>query len=163
MLKEFRRIGRQLFHLGLITSHGGNLSLRKGGDIFITRHSAMLGDLQKGDVVKVSTKRGSAKPAEVSKEYPVHKKIYDMTGAGAVIHAHPPNAIALSLVKKTIQPLDAEGIILLGEIPVITARKVVGSKEVGEKLAKALMKAPVAMVKGHGSFAVGKTLEEAIC
>ncbi|MFQ5957039.1 MAG: class II aldolase/adducin family protein, partial [Candidatus Brocadiales bacterium] len=69
MLKEFKRVGKQLLYLGLITSHGGNISHRKGDDIFITRHSSMLGDLRKGDVVRVSTKKGSAKPANVSKEY----------------------------------------------------------------------------------------------
>lgn len=166
MLKDFQRIGRQLLHLGLISSHGGNASLRRGEDIFITRHSAMLGDLRKGDVVRVSIQKGTAKSVAVSKEFPVHRVIYETTGAGAVIHAHPPNAIALSLVKKVIKPLDAEGIILLGEIPVIAARKVteaVGSQEVGKKVSLALTKAPVVMVKGHGSFAVGKTLEDALC
>ncbi len=167
MLKNFQRIGKQLLHLGLISSHGGNASLRSGDHIFITRHSAMLGALQKGDVVKVpSTGKGPKKSAGVSKEYPVHREIYETTGAGAVIHAHPANAIALSLSKKKIQPLDAEGIILLGEIPVIDAgkgAKAVGSKQMGKAVAGALMKAAVVMVKGHGSFAVGETLEDALC
>ncbi|MEE9583916.1 MAG: class II aldolase/adducin family protein, partial [Candidatus Brocadiales bacterium] len=73
---------------------------------------------------------------------------------------------ALSLSKKKIQPLDAEGIILLGEIPVIDAgkgAKAVGSKQMGKAVAGALMKAAVVMVKGHGSFAVGETLEDALC
>lgn len=135
--------------------------------MFITRHSAMLGDLKKGDVIKVPcVGKGPARHVKVSKEYPVHREIYEMTGTGAVVHAHPPNAIALSLVKKKIQPLDAEGVILLGEVPVVgtgKAIKSVGSKEVGRAVAKALMKAPVVMVKGHGSFAVGRTLEDALC
>lgn len=166
MLKEFQRIGRQLLHLGLITSHGGNASLVKGDDMFITRHSAMLGDLKKGDVIKVPyIGKGPARHVKVSKEYPVHREIYEMTGAEAIVHAHPPSAIALSLVKKKIQPLDAEGLILLGEVPVVGTDKVarsVGSKEVGKAVARTLMKVPVVMVRGHGSFAVGKTLEETL-
>ncbi len=167
MLKEFQRVGRLLLQLGLITSHGGNASVKEGDYIHITRHDAMLGDLKKGDVIRTpGGGKDISKHAKLSKEYPVHREIYETTGAGAVIHAHPPNAIALSLTRKKIKPLDAEGIILLGEIPVVVAGKTissVGSREVGKALARALMKGPVAMVKGHGSFAAGKTLEEALC
>ena len=177
MLKEFQRVGRLLLHLGLISSHGGNASVRKGGYIHITRHSAMVGDLRKDDVVKISfslggkggkdkTPAGRIKLSEVSMEYPVHRQIYETTGAGAVIHAHPAHAIALSLVRKKIRPLDAEGTIFLGEVPVIATRKAVGAVGTGQvatAVADALMKSPVVMVKGHGSFAAGKTLEEALC
>ncbi|MEE9557844.1 MAG: class II aldolase/adducin family protein [Candidatus Brocadiales bacterium] len=177
MLKEFQRVGRLLLHLGLISSHGGNASVRRGGYIYITRHSAMLGDLRKDDVVKISfslggkggkdkTPAGRIKLSEASMEYPVHRQIYETTGAGAVIHAHPAHAIALSLVRKKIRPLDAEGTIFLGEVPVIATRKAVGAvgtRQVATAVADALMKSPVVMVKGHGSFAAGKTLEEALC
>ncbi len=130
MLKEFQRVGRLLLHLGLISSHGGNASVRKGGYIYITRHSAMLGDLRKDDVVKISfslggkdkAPAGRIKLSEASMEYPVHRQIYETTGAGAVIHAHPAHAIALSLVRKKIRPLDAEGTIFLGEVPVLATR-----------------------------------------
>ncbi len=166
MLKEFQRAGRLLLHLGLISSHGGNASVRKGGYIYITRHSAMLGDLRKDDLVKAPCGKGSFKHLKVSMEYPVHRQIYETTGAGAVIHAHPTHAIALSLVRKRIRPLDAEGTIFLGEVPVIATRKAVGAvgtKQVAAAVAGALKKSPVVMVKGHGSFAAGKTLEEALC
>ena len=179
MLKEFQRVGRLLLHLGLISSHGGNASVRKGGYIHITRHFAMLGDLRKSDVVKISfslggkggkdkTPAGRIKLSKASMEYPVHRQIYETTGAGAVIHAHPPHAIALSLVRKKIRPLDAEGLILLRDVSVVGTRNVVrsvGSRQVGNAVARALMltKSPVVMVKGHGSFAAGKTLEEALC
>ncbi len=177
MLKEFQRVGRLLLHLGLISSHGGNASVRRGGYIYITRHSAMLGDLRKDDVVKISfslggkggkdkTPAGRIKLSKASIEYPVHRQVYETTGAGAVIHAHPPHAIALSLVRKKIRPLDAEGTIFLGEVPVIATHKAVGAvgtRQVATAVADALMKSPVVMVKGHGSFAAGKTLEEALC
>ncbi len=177
MLKEFQRVGRLLLHLGLISSHGGNASVRKGGYIYITRHSAMLGDLRKDDVVKISfslggkggkdkTPAGRIKLSEASMEYPVHRQIYETTGAGAVIHAHPAHAIALSLVRKKIRPLDAEGLILLRDVPVVGTQNVarsVGSRQMATAVAGALIKSPVVMVKGHGSFAAGKTLEEVLC
>ncbi len=167
MLREFQRVGRQLLQRGLITSHVGNASVRKGDHMYITRHLAMLGDLEKGDVVKVPyVDEDPSKTANVSKEYPVHREIYDITAADAVIHAHPAHAIVLSLVKKVIKPLDAEGKILVGEVPVIATRKVaevVGNRQVAKAVAGSLKKWRVVMVKGHGSFAAGKTLEEALC
>ncbi|MEE9200720.1 MAG: class II aldolase/adducin family protein [Candidatus Brocadiales bacterium] len=167
MLREFQRVGRQLLQLGLITSHGGNASVRKGDYVYITCHMAMLGDLEKGNVVKVSfSHKDPSKTANVSKEYSVHREIYETTGADAVIHAHPVHAVALSLVREVIKPLDAEGMTMVGDVPVIATCEVaeaVGNRQVAKAVAEALKKWRVVMVKGHGSFAVGKTLEEALC
>lgn len=160
MLKDFQRIGRQLLLLGLITSHGGNASIRRGDRLFITRHASMLGDLARGDIVKAPLE--GTRPPEASFELPVHREIYLHTQAGAIIHAHPPHAIALSLIEEVIRPVDAEGSILLVEVPVLKAREVVGSQEVGRLASEALKTYKVVMVQGHGSFAVGQTLEEAL-
>jgi L-fuculose-phosphate aldolase len=46
-------------------------------------------------------------------------------------------------------------------IPLVSAGLAAGSDEVAEKLPPLLMNYKVAMVRGHGSFAVGQMLEEA--
>jgi len=166
MLKTFQKVGQQLLALGLITSHGGNASIRKGDKIFITRHASMLGCLGRGDVIKLDLKDTGPATKKASFELPVHREIYLHSGAGAVLHAHPPHAIALSLVEKDIRPRDAEGAILLKEVPIIETTEVVGSKEVGITAARLLKEYRVVMIKGHGSFAVGSAsggLEEALC
>ena len=163
ILKTFQKVGQQLLSLGLITSHGGNASIRKGDEIFITRHASMLGCLERGDIIKQGLNETGPVTKEASFELPVHREIYLHSGAGAVLHAHPPHAIALSLLEKCIRPRDAEGAILLKEIPIIETTEVVGSKEVGIRAAELLREYKIVMVKGHGSFAVGKTLEEALC
>ncbi len=163
MLKFFQKVGQQLLSLGLITSHGGNASVRKGNKIFITRHASMLGCLERGDIIKLGLNETGPSTKNASFELPVHREIYLNSGAGAVLHAHPPHAIALSMVEKCIRPRDAEGAILLKEVPVIETMEVVGSKEVGIKAAELLKEYRIVMIKGHGSFAVGETLEEALC
>ncbi|OHB88859.1 MAG: hypothetical protein A3D89_01050 [Planctomycetes bacterium RIFCSPHIGHO2_02_FULL_52_58] len=166
MLKTFQKVGQQLISLGLITSHGGNASIRKGDKIFITRHASMLGCLGRGDVIKLGLNDTGPATKNASFELPVHREIYLHSGAGAVLHAHPPHAIALSLVEKDIRPRDAEGAILLKEVPIIETTEVVGSKEVGIMAARLLKEYRVVMIKGHGSFAVGSAsggLEEALC
>ena len=42
MKDAFKRIGRLLFQEGLIDSHCGNMSIRQGDKILITRRDAML-------------------------------------------------------------------------------------------------------------------------
>ncbi|HHT9120536.1 MAG TPA: class II aldolase/adducin family protein [Candidatus Hypogeohydataceae bacterium YC41] len=163
MLKVFQKVGQQLLSLGLITSHGGNASVRRGDKIFITRHASMLGCLEKGDIIRLGLNETGPIIKKASFELPVHREIYLNSEAGAVLHAHPPHAIALSLVEKDIRPRDAEGAILLREVPVIETTDVVGSKEVGLTAAGLLKEYKIVMVKGHGSFAVGETLEEALC
>lgn len=163
MLKGFKKVGQQLLALGLITSHGGNASIRKGDKIFITRHASMLGCLEKGDIIKLGLNETGPITKDASFELPVHREIYLRSDAGAVLHAHPPHAIALSLVEKGIKPRDAEGAILLKEVPVIETTEVVGSKVVGATVAGLLKQYKIVMVKGHGSFAIGRTLEEALC
>jgi L-fuculose-phosphate aldolase len=95
-------------------------------------------------------------------ELPTHLAIYETTGAGAVLHAHPPSAIALSFVTDRIVPMDSEGAIILREVPVIRARNVVASPEVARRAAALLRDHPVVLVATHGSFAVGRSLEEAL-
>ncbi|HEX9976514.1 MAG TPA: hypothetical protein VGA82_04610 [Dehalococcoidales bacterium] len=40
MLEEFQRIGRDLFLSGLASSHGGNMSVRLGDRLIITRRGS---------------------------------------------------------------------------------------------------------------------------
>ncbi len=162
MLEAFQETGRDLFLAGLITSHGGNLSMRIGDRILITRRGAMLGRLKEGDVVETALDGEDHNAALASRELIVHQAIYRQTGAGAVVHAHPSYAVVLSLQGGPIVPVDSEGAYLLGPIPVVAAHQTVGSPEVAQILPPHLLGSPVVMLKGHGSFAIGQTLEEAL-
>ncbi len=46
-LRELQQVGRMLWEAGLVSSHGGNLSLHlPDGAVVITAHGAMLGRLE---------------------------------------------------------------------------------------------------------------------
>ncbi len=162
LLSEFQWVGRELMALGLLTLHAGNLSVRQDGRVFITRTGSRLGDLGAGDVVETPLGLGKRPHPRASMELPTHLAIYEGTQAGAVLHAHPPSAIALSFVTNRIVPMDSEGAIILREIPVIRARKVVASAEVARQAALLLRNHRVVVVATHGSFAIGQSLEEAL-
>lgn len=160
LIAQFRDIGRDLFVSGLVTSHGGNMSVRQDDRIVITRRGSMLGRLTEDDLVETGIE-----PCEdderCSRELIVHRAIYMATDARAIVHAHSPYTIARSFTRVSVVPQDSEGLYVLGEIAVVSAATTIGSPEAGELLAGALQESPVAVLRTHGPFAKGATLEEA--
>lgn len=155
--EEFQAAGEDLLKLGLTSSHGGNLSVRHAGDMIITGHFAMLGRLSPGDLVEVPL-AGSSDQVHTneSNDAGLHRLIYGHTAAGAIIHAHPPHAIALSLRHGMIAPQDLEGAFFLKEIPVVNP------EEQGIRLPQMLQSHVAAIVRGHGSYVAARTLNEAL-
>ncbi len=161
MYEQFRDIGRDLFLAGLITSHGGNMSVRLGDRIVITRRGAMLGRLGPEDLVETGLEADDAMVTLASTELVVHRAIYRATSALAVVHTHPVHATALSLVADAVVPVDSEGSYLLHRVPVVSTAETVGSDDAARLLPQALRGHKIALLRGHGAFAVGELLEEA--
>ena len=122
----------------------------------------MLGHLSPDDLVETAVSPADTPHPKASMELPVHLAIYRATPAQAILHAHPPSAVALSLVEEAIVPADSEGAHILGKVPVITAANVVASYEVAGHAASLLQAHPAVLVRGHGSFTVGGSLEDAL-
>ena len=162
ILESFQWVGRDLYYLGLITSHAGNISLRCGEWIWITRTGSMLGHLEPDDLVETALSPEESRHPKASMELPVHLAIYRATSTQAILHAHPPSAVALSLIEEAIVPADSEGGHILGTVPVIAAANVVASQEVADRASSLLRAHRAVVVKGHGSFAVAGNLEEAL-
>lgn len=162
MYSDFIKFGRLLFEIGLNNSHSGNMSIRRGNQIYITRHGAMLGHLNVNDIVRVNL-NDTSRDENASLEVKVHRSIYlNLPEVNAIIHTHPPYGIVLSLFQDTIKPVDMEGAYYLPEIPVLTECSVTISSDcVRENLPALLKKSPAVLVRGHGAFCVGKNLEEA--
>jgi L-fuculose-phosphate aldolase len=161
VLEQFQRIGRDLFVAGLISSHGGNLSVRQGDRILITRRGSMLAHLEERDVIDTGLEENDANVTLASTEIVVHRAIYQQTSALAIVHTHPPYAIAQSLVKDEIVPVDSEGSYLLHKVPVVEAHLTAGSAEVAKRVPRLLKEYDLVMLRGHGPFAIGHLLEEA--
>jgi L-fuculose-phosphate aldolase len=163
LLREFQIFGRDLFLAGINNSHSGNISYcsKPAGVITITRSGAMLGHIGINDLVETGLAANAISDKTASRELVVHRAIYEAGPGRAIIHSHPPSAIALSLKTDLIRPIDAEGSYYFpGGIKVIDARTAVASPEVGAKIAPVLKNEKIAVVRGHGAFAVGASLEE---
>jgi len=157
----FRDIGRDIYLGHLISSHGGNMSVREGDRIFITRKGSMLGRLAPRDVVWTELDQCEL-DAECSREIVVHRAIYKATKARAIVHAHPVHTIWRSLIADSIEPIDSESLYVFGaSVPVVSAAETVASAEAAEKLSYELREARIAVLRSHGPFSTGATLEEA--
>ena len=161
VFSQFQMVGRALFTQGLVSSYSGNLSIRQGCHLLITHRGSALGTIREADLVDTGiTKNNRATPL-ASSELAVHRAIYKNTSALAVVHAHPPYAVALSFLEKEIIPCDLEGRALLPEVPILGKEMVVKAGDLAEEIAEALKQCKVVLVHSHGSFAIGQLLEEA--
>jgi len=161
LYEEFRDIGRDIYLGQLTSSHGGNMSVRVGSRIIIKRRGAQLGRLKREDFVETSLNGHDSEIMRASTELIVHRTIYQRTSALAVIHSHPRTAIVLSLSRDEIIPIDVEGSYLLHKVPVVAAEFASGSQDMANEVAEALRKYKIIMLRGHGCFSTGQTLEEA--
>jgi L-fuculose-phosphate aldolase len=162
MLDQFQMFGSDLFLRGLTSSHGGNMSVRMGDRIFITRTGAMLGHLNQMDLVETGLEENDSGVMLASSELLVHRAIYKNTSALAVVHVHPPHAVALSLVEQdAIIPVCNEGSYCFKKIPIIQTELTTGSKEVAKLASQWLREYKLIMLRGHGCFSTGPMLEEA--
>jgi len=161
-LTRFAEIGRDLFVSGQITSHGGNLSEREGDTIYITRTGSQLGRLRAGDIIAVPVEPYAGSDEGASSELVVHRAIYQaLPQAGGVCHAHSMSAVLCAMLGDTVSPLDSEARFLMGDVPVLEAVQTIGSQQVAQLMSEVLQTVPVAILRGHGPFAAGATLEDA--
>lgn len=156
MMSTLAEVGADLYRLGLVSSHGGNLSIRSGTDMWITGTGTMLGRLRDRHIALVRAD-GSYDGPPPSSDTTLHSTIYALTGAGAIVHAHPHHGIALSFDTDLFVPLDLEGQLHLKEVPVVEQ----GLNQTAQ-VAAALQGHVVALLRGHGAYARGGTLWEAL-
>jgi len=160
ILSQFQSVGRDLFTRGLVSSSSGNLSIRLGDRIVITRRGSNLGCLEENDLIETGLSKNDRHTPLASVELPVHRTIYQETPALAIVHAHSPHAVALSLTETEIIPSDTDGLSIANRLPVVGWHMEVKPGGLADIIAQALKQCRIVMVHGHGSFAIGQLLEE---
>ena len=175
--EKFFEIGQKLVSSGLVEANFGNLSLRSktGQSFVITKTKTALDDIQKDSVIEVpiDIENENGAPAEIaamiekaaSSETKIHRRIYQESDAGAIVHAHCPYAVVLSILESdagnaSVFPIDSEGKLFLKEIPIVEGA--VGSGELAKNAAAAFKGGcKGVIILGHGTIAVGETLKDA--
>jgi L-fuculose-phosphate aldolase len=164
--QEFISISRLLYDRGMVPGTSGNVSVRvPGTDTALIKCTARsFGDLECADVLLVDfdgkVLEGHGKP---SKEAGFHLPLYRMRpDVGAVVHVHPPFATAWASAGRVFPMATITAEIKLGPVPLV-GRARPGSGELAKMVLEAY-KDPavhVALLRDHGSIAVGGNLREA--
>jgi len=152
-LPQFQAAGLALAESGLITGASGNLSIHLKDRLIITRHGSVLSSLTGSDLIETGIYTDDSATSLASWELPVHRAVYMGTKALCIVHAHPPHAVMLSLADEKVE--------IPGGVAVVGTSTGIVPGVLASEIARELGKHPLVMVKGHGSFAIGKTLAEA--
>jgi len=142
ILSQFQAVGSELFARGLVSSNSGNLSIRMGDNITITRRGCMLNSLQEHDLIETGISKNSRATPLASIELAVHRAIYKETMALAIVHAHPPHYLE-------------------DKVPVLGWNMEVKPGGLADIIAAELKQRRIVIVRGHGGFAIGQLLDEA--
>ena len=162
IVQYFQKIGWASYIAGLQDTHSGNMSMRIGNRMLITRRGSMLGFLNDYDIIEVGLEKNDCGISLASSEVGVHRAIYRETNGLAIVHAHLINAVILSLINDEIVPIDVEGSYTIRKVPVLSFELGSGSKEMEEDIPEYLKNNKIVVAKGHGAIAIGETLEEAL-
>ena len=156
---------RRLHARNLLAAADGNVSvLLEDGRIAITPSGVPKQRTQPGDLAYLS-RAGELLGGRPSTERLMHLAVYRACPeARAVIHAHPPTAIAWSLAHPELAFLPSESlpevILAAGSIPFVPYSRP-GTAAMGERLLPFLPGHRLLILARHGALAWGETLEEA--
>lgn len=160
--KELVRVCRMLYDRKLTFSAGGNVSVRlDDGTFLITPSGRNKGLLSEKDMVRIDPAGESLDGGKPSIERFFHLALYGSEpGTNAVIHCHPLNCTALAVMgKKVNSRLTPEGIMLLGDVPLVEYRTP-GSEELVDAVRRHHRSRAMTMAR-HGAITQGGSLAEA--
>ncbi len=159
-VEDIIEIGRHVYQKGWVAANDGNISVRLDSErLLCTPTGVSKGMMSPDDLIIVDMKGNKiAGKKQRTSEIMMHLTVYNMRpDIRAVVHAHPRHAIALSFETATFVPGDLEGQLHLKEVPVVAA----GPLQV-EQIAAGLRNHLVVLLRGHGAYARGQTLWEAL-
>ena len=152
---------RMLYDRNLTVSAGGNMSVRLDDEyILITPSGRNKGALAPEDMIVVSADGEALGDAKPSIETGMHLGIYrNNPDAGAVVHCHPLNCIALTMKGRVRTDLTPEGVLLLGDVPTV-GYMTPGTKELADAVAAHAASKAILLTR-HGAVTVGRDLQQA--
>jgi len=155
--KELTQYYRWLRQYGYNDSHSGNISARDGDDVWITPSGACADILRAQDFVACQIDQPV--PAGASGDAGLHLAVYrENPKAKAIVHSHCPHVVALTLNGIDFVPPDFEGQLYFSKVPVIMVPYDVYFEQAAEQVAAVLSEHSVCVVRGHGLYAWGETL-----
>lgn len=156
---------RRLHTGGLLAASDGNLSVRlPNGLIAMTPSGVPKAKVQLGDLAYLEL-NGTVVSGRPSSERAMHLAVYQtVPEAKAIVHAHPPTAIAWSLARPDLTELPADGlpevILAAGSIPIVPMA-IPGTEAMGANLLPFLPQHRLLILARHGGLCWGEHMDEA--
>lgn len=165
MLREqMCAIGRRMYERNLVAASDGNLSVRLGPDRFLCTPSGVSkGFMRPGDMVIADGRGGKvAGPGKVTSEFFTHLAAFEeRPDIGAVVHAHPLTATALTVMGISLEaPIIPEVVVGLGSVPT-APYATPGTREGAEVLRPFIRQGDAVALYRHGAVTVGPDLLDA--
>ncbi|MFK8136767.1 MAG: class II aldolase/adducin family protein [Bdellovibrionales bacterium] len=164
--KSICEIAKRLYDKNLLAAADGNISLKVGPDrVLITPSGKAKAFLNPEDISLVDLSGVLIEGLKASSESKMHLSVYRETEiANAVIHAHPPSAIAWTIAEPTLDCLPdnciSELILAVGKIPFVPYARP-GTEDMGNVLKTYITDSRAMILRNHGALSWGETLEEA--
>lgn len=161
--EDIVRACRLLHQRGYLAANDGNVSARLGDDrLLVTPSGVHKGFLEPADLVIVDLQgrklKGRGTPTG---ELALHlRALAARPDANAVVHAHPPVAIAMSMAGKRLDGVLPEVTLSIGSLQVVPyARPLTDALAVA--VARRLDRGDAVIMERHGTVAVGRDVLEA--
>jgi L-fuculose-phosphate aldolase len=155
--------GRRLGARNLVIGTSGNLSARRDDLVAVTPTGGVISELTPEQMTVISLADGRIVEGELAptSEVPMHLAIYRATGTGAIAHTHATTTTAIGLIADEI-PLVHYTMLSLGGAVRVADYACYGTDQLAELVVKALEFKQAALMRNHGSIAVGSSLAKAV-
>jgi L-fuculose-phosphate aldolase len=156
------RFGQKMAADRLVVGSAGNLSVRLGDNFLITPSGVAYDHITEASICVLDAE-GNLLDGEGqrSSEWPMHQRIYELTGARAVVHTHSPFATAVSTVCEELPAIHYTILRLGGPTVRVAPYTTFGSDGLAGHAAAALDDRAAALLQNHGAIVYGKNLDEA--
>jgi arylformamidase len=166
--EELAHYCRFVYHRGLVTGTGGNLSVRFGNRVLITPSAVSLRECTPEDFIAVDFEGHKVAGPDhyiPSKEVHLHTAVYQARpDVDAISHLHPPNCIVFAVRNRSIPLVTITAEVRLGPTPVVREAPS-GSQKLANLVRDAVLACPEAqliLLERHGVLAIGKTLRDTV-
>ena len=163
--EEVIRTAVMLHQKNMLAACDGNISYRCDDNTILITPSGKPKFLLDGDDIAIVDMDGRVIEGQPSSEMLMHLEVYrGREDARAVIHAHPPTAIAYSIAHPDAKEIPgksfSELILAVGKLPIVPFQ-MPGSREMGTALHPFIRNHKVMVLARHGALSFGDDLVEA--
>lgn len=163
LIKAIVEICQKLDRKGWVANHDGNVTVLFEGALLATPTAASKADIVSEMILTLDMEgnklQGISKPfSEVKLHLAAYRAREDIS---AVVHAHPPFAMARGLVGGDFEISVPEAIVSIGDVIPAARYAFPGVKENEKIIIDALSKCDVFMMAGNGALSVGRDVKEA--